>query len=340
MAQKRKRARHSARQGSQQGPLRGPDSPPAQAASARAATADASVPASRPAPKAPEPRGAAPREGSRRAPPRVARRPPRRAWWQGPGAVVGMVAVVGAAVAVFVIQSRTNTPPPPAPAPSAAAKIIGEIASVSPATLDAVGSGGATNTLKSGGRGPVLTGPGGKPAVLYMGAEFCPYCAAERWSLVVALTRFGTFTGVDLNRSTANDVYPDTPTFTFRHAKFSSPYLDFMMVELEDRNQNLLQTPTAQERSLMSKYDASGNIPFVDIGNRQVATGGWIPDMLGPMTWQQIADDLSNPDAASTKAIVGHANYLTAAICQITGQKPASACSSPAIQRLQSGLAR
>ena len=32
----------------------------------------------------------------------------------------------------------------------------------------------------------------GKPEILYIGAEFCPYCAAERWAIAVALSRFGT----------------------------------------------------------------------------------------------------------------------------------------------------
>ena len=37
---------------------------------------------------------------------------------------------------------------------------------------------------------------GGKPEVLYVGTEFCPYCAAESWSLIVALSRFGQFSGL------------------------------------------------------------------------------------------------------------------------------------------------
>ena len=37
---------------------------------------------------------------------------------------------------------------------------------------------------------------GGKPEMLYIGAEYCPYCAAERWAMIVALSRFGTFSGL------------------------------------------------------------------------------------------------------------------------------------------------
>jgi hypothetical protein len=32
--------------------------------------------------------------------------------------------------------------------------------------------------------------------MLYIGAEYCPYCAAERWPLVMALSKFGTFSNL------------------------------------------------------------------------------------------------------------------------------------------------
>ena len=34
------------------------------------------------------------------------------------------------------------------------------------------------------------------PEILYMGAEYCPYCAAQRWSTIIALSRFGKFSGL------------------------------------------------------------------------------------------------------------------------------------------------
>ena len=41
-----------------------------------------------------------------------------------------------------------------------------------------------------------------------MGAEYCPYCAAERWSMIVALGRFGTFSGLQTMRSSSTDSRP------------------------------------------------------------------------------------------------------------------------------------
>ena len=37
-------------------------------------------------------------------------------------------------------------------------------------------------------KGASLTSDG-KPQMLYIGAEFCPYCAAMRWSMAVALSK-------------------------------------------------------------------------------------------------------------------------------------------------------
>ena len=39
---------------------------------------------------------------------------------------------------------------------------------------------------------PLLT-VNGKPAVIYLGAISCPYCAENRWAMALALSRFGTF---------------------------------------------------------------------------------------------------------------------------------------------------
>ena len=72
--------------------------------------------------------------------------------------------------------------------------------------------------------------------VTYIGAEYCPFCAAERWALTVALSRFGTFSGLAGTHSSSTDVYPDTQTLSFYGSHYTSPYLDFQPVE-ETTNQ-------------------------------------------------------------------------------------------------------
>ena len=57
---------------------------------------------------------------------------------------------------------------------------------------------------------------GGKsPAMLYYGAEYCPYCAAERWAMTAALSRFGTWSELKITASSHTDVFPrPTPSAT------------------------------------------------------------------------------------------------------------------------------
>ena len=77
--------------------------------------------------------------------------------------------------------------------------IIDKVSSVPAALQDSVGIGTAT-ALPTAVNGKVIS-VDGKPEVLYVGAEYCPFCAAERWPLMIALSRFGTFSGVGLTHS-------------------------------------------------------------------------------------------------------------------------------------------
>ena len=52
------------------------------------------------------------------------------------------------------------------------------------------------------------------------------------------------------------------------------------------------------------------------------------PGVLAGLTWATIAADLHNPNSAVAKAVDGTANYITAAICKLTGNQPASACTA------------
>lgn len=175
--------------------------------------------------------------------------------------------------------------------------------------------------------------------MFFYGGEFCPYCAAERWPLIIALSRFGTFSGLQTTSSSSSDVYQNTPTLTFRNATFTSQYIDFRSVEGTDRDHNPLQSPTAAEQQLIDRYDTGGTIPFIDFGNRNVLSGAtYSPDLIGGMSWQSVADSLKQADSTQARAILGSANLITAAICKMTGDQPASVCSSAAIQDLEKTL--
>ncbi|HEY3879299.1 MAG TPA: DUF929 family protein, partial [Trebonia sp.] len=192
-----------------------------------------------------------------------------------------------------------------------------------------------------------------KPEMLYIGAEYCPYCAAERWGMIVALSRFGTFKGLATIRSAERngagtaEPFPLTATFTFVNASYTSKYLTFTSVEeltnIPDKatgGYTPLQTPTAAQQALIQKYDAAnqGAIPFIDYGNKFMSVGAsYNPGVLSGLSWTQIAGDLSTPSSAVAQGVLGTANYATAAICGLTGDQPATAC-TPAVKALQAKI--
>jgi uncharacterized protein DUF929 len=253
-----------------------------------------------------------------------------------PAAVVAGLAVL---IAAFLVIRWYTTPlPPKAPSQDTTAQVITIITNLPSSEFDTVGQGRATNLIKPIS-GSTLTGATGKPEVMYIGAEYCPYCAAQRWPLIIALSRFGTFSGLQTTTSSSTDVYPDTITFTFRSATYTSQYIDFHAVETLDRDQKPLQTPSPTDQQLIDRYDSGGTIPFLDFGNHYASTGAYyVPDTISGMSWLALADTLQQPDSAQAKAIIGSANLITAAICKTNGDQPASVCSSATIQNLEKNL--
>jgi hypothetical protein len=276
----------------------------------------------------------------------------------------GSVLVVLVVVVVFVVvklSSKAGTDTSSnGPTGSALAAVVKNVTSVPASTLNAVGSGSKQVTAGPQSiKGAAALTENGKPEVLYIGAEYCPYCGAERWPLIVALSRFGTFTGLATIHSAAADgagnaePFPDTPTWTFLHATFSSQYLTFTPVEtytnIPDKSNGFyttLETPTTAEEALLTKYDVpplvpsgdNGAIPFIDFGNKYASAGvSYSNNVLAGLKWAQIAADLSNANSKTAQAIDGTANYITAAICGITNNVPASVCTS-GIQSLESQI--
>jgi hypothetical protein len=278
------------------------------------------------------------------------------------GSIVVVLAVVLALILVKLNSKSPSSSGPSAsngPAGAALAQVVGKVTAVPASTLDTVGSGSGSVTAKPTSiSGSPLTA-NGKPEMLYIGAEYCPYCAAERWAMIVALSRFGTFSGLSTVHSASVDgagnkePYPNTPTWTFYKSSYTSQYLTFTPVEGEtnipDKSNGFyttLQAPTTAQQALLNKYDAppnvpSGNqgaIPFIDFGNKYMIAGAsYNPQVLTGLSWSTIATDLSNPSSPVAKAIGGTANYITAAICKLTGNQPASACTAT-VKSLESQL--
>ena len=135
----------------------------------------------------------------------------------------------------------------------------------------------------------------------------------------MTLSRFGTFTGLRTIRSGNYQPYPDLATWTFYGSAYASRYLTFAAVETRSNvlvstaanpqnrgSYTTLQKLTGAEQAILNRYDK---------------------------TWSQIAAALRNPASPAGQAILGAANYMTAAICQLTGDQPARAC-TPMVRKL------
>src|SRR5439155_19907717 len=91
-----------------------------------------------------------------------------------PAAVAAYVPVV---IAAFFLYRWYTTPLPLAsPSPDTTAALITGLTSLPASEFETVGQGSASNLIKPA-TGTVLTGATGKPQVLYIGGEFCPFCA-------------------------------------------------------------------------------------------------------------------------------------------------------------------
>jgi Domain of unknown function (DUF929) len=269
------------------------------------------------------------------------------------GSAIGAVLLlVGILVGVKLAGgSGKGSAAPAATAVPAPEAVTAAVTGVPAAVLDQIGTGTVTTPPSTIAGQPVLK-EGDKPLVVYVGAEYCPYCAAERWAVVVALSRFGTFTNLGQTHSSSTDVYPNTATLSFHGASYTSDHLVFQGVETQSNQPSgngyaPLDTPTAQQQQLVQKFDAppyvssgsSGAIPFLDLANQALVSGAsFSPELLAGKTAEQIASALSNPSDPIAKAVGGTANALTTLLCKLTGDQPAAVCGSTAAKAYQGKL--
>jgi hypothetical protein len=239
-----------------------------------------------------------------------------------------------AAIVVTLVAVKLTAPPAAASEALAPAAVTSRVTSVPVPLLTGASAGQAVTPLLTVRRpGRPLT-IGGKTAVVFVSEESCPFCAAERWPLAVALSRFGTWNHLGTTRSSASDVYPGTATLSFRAARFTSPDIVLRTTELTDNAGHPLQPQTPLDTQLISTYDVppyvntaaqSGAVPFLDIGNRYILAGAqYNPQVLAGLSAVQIADQLNNPSSPVARAIDGAASTIIAAIDQVLhGQAPA-----------------
>ena len=256
------------------------------------------------------------------------------------GATVAVVAIVVIALVIAALQGGKDITGQSATALDQAT--FAKLTSVPATALDTVGVGTSDNaptTIDA----PALT-KDGKPRVLYVGAEYCPYCATERWPVVVALSRFGTWNNLSASFSApAPEVNPNTATVTFHGATYSSQYVSFTGYETSTNKQTngqwgKLDTLEGEDLALFQKYNAppyvqsNGAIPWINLGGTSIQAGAsYNSSVLLNKTQAEIAAALSDPTTDIAKGVNGAANVLTAQICKSTNQQPTAVCPSPGV---------
>jgi hypothetical protein len=258
---------------------------------------------------------------------------------------VALVLIIVAVLVIVRVAGGASTPKAGPTASVAPTDVAAEATSVPLAALNAVGAGTVSAFPVSAGDAPALT-LNGLPRVFYAGGEFCPYCAFERWAVVVAMSRFGTWSGLGQTRSSADDVFPSTATFSFHGATFASTTVAFSGYELysngvnSDGSHATLDTLDAADTALMAKYDgppyfpsdAAGSIPFIDIGGKYLISGASTsPQVLAGKDQAQIAAALSDPTSDIAKAVLGTANVITAAVCKASAGMPSAVCTAAGV---------
>jgi len=264
-------------------------------------------------------------------------------------AVIVVVAVIMAVTLTSGSPKRTSSLAPVTT--PASPTVLKQLTGVGPSVMNAVGvpSSSAVQAPSVDMGQPVLTVTG-KPAAFLITSEYGAPCAAERWAVIMAFSRFGAFARLKETTSSTWVSYPDTATFSFYGSSYSSNYVALHTIEIESNDtgpngagRHLLEQPNAQEKSLWDEYEthfgSTEGFPFLDIGNKVFVIGpSYSPQLLAGLNQSEIASKLTNPDDPVTQAIVGSANYLTAGICSVTQDQPSSVCSTSAVTQITRAL--
>lgn len=273
--------------------------------------------------------------------------------------ILAVLALLVCAVATIVIIGQSKQKP--AQVTPANTNYATQINSLAPALFDAIGVAAYPGTPSN----PVLpamaltnqpalslagTNPA-KPTIVFVGAEWCPYCAAQRWPLAAALARFGHFKTLHPTASSATDVLPNTPTISLFNSGYSSAYFNLVAVEQATNTHAPLQKTPADVQALMNTYDSSKynpnitipgkSIPFLDINNQYLQLGvSFNPQVLAGLSTADVASQLTAGTTPAATTIASSANLITAEICAVTHGQPGSVCSSAGVQAAAKVLAK
>jgi hypothetical protein len=186
---------------------------------------------------------------------------------------------------------------------------------------------------------------GGKPAIVYVGSAACPSCAYQQWALLIALSRFGSFS--NLGQFVFPAMSEGTPlpvSWSFEGSTYTSSVLTFDPAEIAPfpttaSGGKLLQPQILNQIQAKAIDDLEGSssdgqsLPFTDIANRfwdygfAVRPSNTWYALLQGLSLGQVAADLNDPSSPVARVIDGAANYMIGDICAVVGRKGAPICS-------------
>jgi hypothetical protein len=181
----------------------------------------------------------------------------------------------------------------------------------------------------------------GHPEIMYIGAQFCLLCVGERWALVMALSKFGTFHNLTGTTSAASGGHSSPPTFSFYGATYTSKYLSFAtdeekptVIKTSAGHYESVQTLTKEEHDIITDWDVppyatqSGSIPFVYMAGKFVLTNvQYDSTAIWKMNFQTAAAVMTSGKTTVSRQVEAAAGYLAADFCALTHDQPASVCS-------------
>ena len=181
-----------------------------------------------------------------------------------------------------------------------------------------------------------LVRQGGKPELLFIGALYCPFCASERWAIVKALNRFGTWSNLHSSESKGGaGGFGTISTFDLMNAHYSSRYVAFVSRDTEDRDNNPLQPLSSEQQPLLNRYDPTGGIAMVLAADHVMVGAGFLPCAIDGKSFRDAQLGIQRGASATyVHDINAESNLITAYLCRADGMQPAAACGTPVVKHI------
>lgn len=167
--------------------------------------------------------------------------------------IIGVVALLAIIVGAFIFTRWYNSLNVQYQRATVNTSVLSTVTGVNQTTWESVGAGSVKTKFTAESGQSILKGSNGLPEFLYVGGEFCPYCAGERWAMVQALSRFGSFTNLKQIQSYEDNIN----TFSFYGSSYTSQYVNFTPVEVNGNTLNSAGTGYATLETLTAAQEAT-----------------------------------------------------------------------------------